>query len=241
MRFEDRVVLVTGAGSGIGRAVAVGFGAEGAHVVLAGRDVERLAEVADAVGEAGGTALPVPTDVSDSHSVDALFREVDAEYGILHSAANCAGVWETGCAADMSDIVWDRVIGTNLTGLWRCLRGEVRLMVEGGAIVNVASVVGRHHSVPGAAAYAASKAGVEALSRTAAREYIGRGIRINTVSPGRIDTLHLAGADHGFGSCPPIGRVGGLAEAANAVLFACSDESSYFVGHDFVLDGGVTA
>ncbi|WP_433273755.1 SDR family NAD(P)-dependent oxidoreductase [Actinosynnema sp. CS-041913] len=245
-RFAGKVALVTGAGSGIGRAVAGAFAAEGAAVVLAGRDPDRLAGTERAIRDRGGVVLAVPTDITDPAAVAALFGRIEAGHGRLDVAVNNAGVKEVSLVGDTDEASWLRVVGTNLTGTWRCLRAEVDAMRgHGGVIVNVASTVGRHSTLPGFGAYAATKAGVEALSRTAAREYIGQGIRINSVSPGPFDTdMSLAPGETAeqraerFGAALPIGRIGTPDEAARTILWVCSEDASFFVGHDFVVDGG---
>ncbi|MGW4115677.1 SDR family NAD(P)-dependent oxidoreductase [Actinosynnema sp. NPDC004786] len=245
-RFADRVALTTGAGSGIGRAVAIALAGEGAAVVLAGRDPDRLAETERGIRERGGTALAVPTDIADADAVAELFAAVGDRFGRLDVAVNNAGVRELGPVGELDEEAWLRVVGTNLTGTWRCLRAEVEAMRgRGGAIVTVASTVGRHSVLPGFGAYAATKAGVEALTRTAAREYAREGIRINTVSPGPTDTAmafapgeSLAERDERFAAVVPAGRVAAIEEVARTILWACSDEASFFVGHDFVVDGG---
>ncbi len=187
-RFTGKVVLVTGGGSGIGRATARAFAAEGATVVVAGRDEQRLAS---AVNEIGGDASAVTVDVTDSGDVARMVETVVARHGGLHVAFNNAGILgEPAPAADLREEVFDAVIATNLTGTWLCLKHEVAHMRahDGGTIVNMASNIGAHGRRPNLAAYAASKAAVSALTRAAARDHIAEGVRINAVSPGATDT-----------------------------------------------------
>jgi NAD(P)-dependent dehydrogenase (short-subunit alcohol dehydrogenase family) len=247
-RFTGKVVLVTGGGSGIGRATARAFAAEGATVVVAGRDERRLAS---AVEELGGEASAVTVDVTDSADVARLVETVVARHGGLDVAFNNAGV--LGSPAPVADLAEDdfaAVIGTNLTGTWLCLKHEVAHMRAhgGGAIVNMASNIGAHGRLPNMAAYAASKAAVSALTRTAARDHIADGVRINAVSPGATATdMSLrpgeTDADRAarLKDAIPLGRVGATAEVAAAVLWLASDEAAFTVGHDLVVDGGATA
>jgi NAD(P)-dependent dehydrogenase (short-subunit alcohol dehydrogenase family) len=247
-RFTGKVVLVTGGGSGIGRATARAFAAEGATVVVAGRDERRLAS---AVEELGGEASAVTVDVTDSADVARLVETVVARHGGLDVAFNNAGV--LGSPAPVADLAEDdfaAVIGTNLTGTWLCLKHEVAHMRAhgGGAIVNMASNIGAHGRLPNMAAYAASKAAVSALTRTAARDHIAEGVRINAVSPGATDTDMSrrpgeTDADRAarLKDAIPLGRVGATAEVAAAVLWLASDEAAFTVGHDLVVDGGATA
>lgn len=250
-RFNDRVVLVTGGGSGIGRAIAVAFAREGATVVVAGRDTGRLDEtVAEIAADAGGTASAVAVDITNSEDVERMLGEVIRDHGRLDVAVNNAGVLRTGPIGDLADADWDATVDTNLTGMFRCLRGEIRVMraAGGGTIVNISSNVGAHVRRPGTGAYAASKAAVSVLTRVAALDHIGDGVRINAVSPGPTDTAMSfrpgeTPADRAarLRATNPIGRVGERREIADAVLWLASEQSSYVVGHDLVVDGGASA
>ncbi|OXM61766.1 glucose 1-dehydrogenase [Amycolatopsis vastitatis] len=248
VRFTGKVVLVTGGGSGIGRATARAFAAEGATVVVAGRNEQRLAS---AVKEIGGDASAVTVDVTDSADVARMVETIVARHGGLHVAFNNAGILgEPAPAADLREDVFDAVIATNLTGTWLCLKHEVAHMRAhgGGAIVNMASNIGAHRRRPDLAAYAASKAAVTALTKAAALDHIAEGVRINAVSPGATDTDMSrrpgeTDADRAarLKDAIPLGRVGATAEVAAAVLWLASDEAAFTVGHDLVVDGGATA
>ncbi|WP_370971917.1 SDR family NAD(P)-dependent oxidoreductase [Amycolatopsis sp. cg9] len=245
-RFTGKVVLVTGGGSGIGQETARAFAAEGATVVVAGRDEQRLAAAAK---EIDGGAVTV--DVTDSADVARLVGTVIARHGGLHVAVNNAGILGSPApAADLDEDGFGAVLDTNVTGTWLCLKHEVAHMRAhgGGAIVNISSNIGAHGRLPNMAAYAASKAAVSALTRTAARDHIAEGVRINAVSPGATDTgMSLrpgeTDADRAerLKGAIPLGRVGATAEVAAAVLWLASDEAAFTVGHDLVVDGGATA
>ncbi|WP_410614142.1 glucose 1-dehydrogenase [Amycolatopsis sp. lyj-109] len=247
-RFAGKVVLVTGGGSGIGRATAGAFAGEGATVVVAGRDERRLTA---AVAEIGGDASAVTVDVTDSADVARMVETVVARHGGLDVAFNNAGILGSpAAAADLGEDDFGAVLGTNVTGTWLCLKHEVTHMRAhgGGAIVNMASNIGAHGRLPNMAAYAASKAAVSALTRTAARDHIADGVRINAVSPGATDTDMSrrpgeTDADRAarLKNAIPLGRVGATAEVAAAVLWLASDEAAFTVGHDLVVDGGATA
>ncbi|WIX88680.1 glucose 1-dehydrogenase [Amycolatopsis sp. DG1A-15b] len=247
-RFAGKVVLVTGGGSGIGRATARAFADEGATVVVAGRDRQRLDA---AVQEIGGDASAVTVDVTDSADVARMVETVVARHGGLDVAFNNAGILGSpAAAADLGEDDFGAVMGTNVTGTWLCLKHEVAHMRAhgGGAIVNMASNIGAHGRLPNMAAYAASKAAVSALTRTAARDHIADGVRINAVSPGATDTDMSrrpgetdAGRAERLKNAIPLGRVGATAEVAAAVLWLASDEAAFTVGHDLVVDGGATA
>ncbi|MFG1923575.1 SDR family NAD(P)-dependent oxidoreductase [Cryptosporangium sp. NPDC048952] len=251
MRFTDKVVLVTGGSSGIGRATAIAFGREGATVVVAGRRAAALDATVEEVSAAGGKASAVVADVSSGDDVRAAVAATVERHGGLHVAVNNAGLLgRIAPLAELSEDDWSEVVSTNLTGLWLALKHEVTHMRAhgGGAIVNVASNIGAHSRREGFGAYAAAKAGVSVLTRTAALEYVGDNIRVNAVSPGPIDTPMslgpgetIADRDARLAGVVPLRRAGSPAEVAAAVLYLASDDAGFTVGHDLVLDGGVTA
>ncbi|CAM5261370.1 SDR family NAD(P)-dependent oxidoreductase [Streptomyces aurantiogriseus] len=247
-RFSGRTALVTGGGSGIGRTLALAFAAEGARVVVAGRSRAPLDETVALVGRAGGTAVAQVADVSRPADVDGLVRATVERFGSLDVAVNNAGVFRGGPVADLGEEDWRTLLDTNVTGVFLALRAEVRQMRTqpgGGAIVNVSSNLGAHKQVPGATAYAASKAAVTALTRGAALDHIGDGVRINAVSPGASDTpMSLRPGESEAERAvrmkeeSPLGRVASTEEVARAVLYLASDDAASVVGADLVVDGG---
>ncbi|MFG2129349.1 SDR family NAD(P)-dependent oxidoreductase [Streptomyces sp. NPDC048751] len=248
-RFSGRSALVTGGGSGIGRAVALALAAEGARVVVAGRSREPLDETVALVEKAGGTAVARVADVASPADVEGLVRAVVDEFGSLDVAVNNAGVFRGGRPfAELSDEEWRALVDTNVTGVFLALRAEVRQMRAqqgGGAIVNVSSNLGPHRQAPGTTAYAATKAAVSSLTRGAALEHIGDGVRINAVSPGPSDTAMSlrpgeSAADRAarMKEQSPLGRVSSTEEVAQAVLYLASDAAASVVGADLVIDGG---
>lgn len=249
-RFADKVALVTGGGTGIGRATALALARAGATVVVAGRTAGPLDETVALIRAAGGQADAIPADITQSEQVAGLIDQVAHRHARLDVAVNNAGILGApGPLADLDVVAWTTVLGTNLTGLWLSMKHEIRHMRAhgGGAIVNVASTIGAHATVPGMGAYAATKAAVSTLTRAAAKESIGDGIRINAVSPGPVDTpmSRLPGEtdadrDARFGKLLPIGRVARTDEIAAAVLWLASDEASYVAGHDLVVAGADT-
>jgi NAD(P)-dependent dehydrogenase (short-subunit alcohol dehydrogenase family) len=250
MRFENQVVLVTGGGSGIGRAAACAFAAEGATVAVVGRSAEPLAQTVKLIESAGGAASAVPADVTRADDAAAMVETVVRRHGGLHVAFNNAGVFVPGGVADLTVEDWSRAVDGNLTGTWLSMKHEIAHMRAhgGGTIVNTASNLGAHGRRAGISAYVATKAAVSALTRNAALEHVADGIRINAISPGPVDTpMSLrpgetpADRANRLRTALPIGRVGTLDEVTSAVLWLASAESGFTVGHDLVLDGGATA
>ncbi len=247
--FSGKVALVTGAAAGMGLATARAFAEAGAAVVLADYKEEVVAAEAEKLRAAGHQALAVRCDVSNDDEVAAMVARAVAEFGRLDCAFNNAGVMaHIAPTADSTRDEWDRVIGVNLRGVWACMKHELRQMERqgSGAIVNNASV-GALTGNPGIGAYIASKHGVVGLTRTAALEYVRKGIRVNAVNPGLIDTQVardvVAGDERAYGEIAknvPIGRAGRPEEIASAVLWLCSPGASYVVGHALTVDGGMT-
>ncbi|SDK60322.1 SDR family NAD(P)-dependent oxidoreductase [Streptomyces indicus] len=251
-RFTGKSVLVTGAGSGIGRATALAFAAEGARVVVAGRGRAPLDETVALIEAAGGTASAVTADVSKAESVRALVAEAVARHGRLDVAVNNAGVFRGGGpVAELSADDWQTLLDINVTGVLHALQAEIAVMrgqEGGGTIVNISSNLGAHTRIPGVAGYLTSKAAVSALTRAAALDHIGDGVRINAVSPGASDTTMslLPGESEAeravrMKSSNPLGRVSRLTEVAAAVLYLASDDAASVVGTDLVIDGGAAA
>src|SRR5215472_4903894 len=247
--FSGKVALVTGAAAGMGLATATAFADAGAAVVLADFKEEAVKAEAQNLVAAGHKAIAVRCDVSDDAQVSAMVDRTVAEFGQLDAAFNNAGVMaQIAPTADSTREDWDRVIGINLRGVWSCMKHELRLMERqgSGAIVNNASV-GALTGNPGIGSYIASKHGVVGLTRTAALEYVKYGIRVNAVNPGLIDTQIardvVSGDELAYDDIAknvPIGRAGRPEEIASAVLWLCSPEASYVVGHALTVDGGMT-
>jgi NAD(P)-dependent dehydrogenase (short-subunit alcohol dehydrogenase family) len=250
-RFTGKVVLVTGASSGIGRTTAVAFGREGAKVVLTGRRRDQLEETLALVTAAGGTGVTVCGDCSRVEDVRRMVDAAVSGYGRLDCAFNNAGI-EGGKAfvptADYSEAIWNEVIAINLTGVFLCLKYEIQQMLKqgGGAIVNMSSVAGLIGTRIGIG-YGASKHGVIGATRAAAIEYAAHNIRVNAVCPGVIRTEMTERAffhDDELGAAMtrrhPLGRLGTTEEVAEAVLWLCSDQSSFTTGHALPVDGGLT-
>jgi NAD(P)-dependent dehydrogenase (short-subunit alcohol dehydrogenase family) len=247
--LKDKHALVVGASSGIGRAIALRLGAEGARVVVAARREKEAGEVvADIIGK-GGTACFRAVDVSDTNAVEALVGAAVAEYGPLHVAVNNAGIEGTPFVptADYEEAVFDAVIDTNLKGVWRCMKYEIPQMVDGGAIINMSSIAGLGANEMMGCAYTASKHAIIGMTKTAAREYAGRGIRINAICPGVIATdiaersfLQDKEVARKVLKMHPLGRLGTPEEVADAVVWMACGQSSFMTGHALVLDGGAS-
>jgi NAD(P)-dependent dehydrogenase (short-subunit alcohol dehydrogenase family) len=251
--FDGKVALVTGAGSGIGRASALAFAREGASVVVSDVDADGGAQTVHLINDLGGDATFIRADVSQSADVEALVAGSVEAYGRLDYAHNNAGV--SGIAGlntsplEYPEEAFDRVIAVNLKGVWLCMRQEVPRMLAqgGGAIVNTASIMGLV-STPGAGAYAASKHGVIGLTKSFALAYAAQGIRVNAICPGYIDTPMVRTPmnmvpemEQQVIARHPVGRLGTPQEIAAAVIWLCSDAASFVTGHAMVADGGYIA
>jgi len=249
-RLDGKVAIVTGGAAGIGASSVQLFAAEGAQVVLADADTELGEHTADLLVRRGLQVVFVNVDVGRTPSVRSLLDETFKRFGRLDVLFNNAGISVGGGAVDISERRWQQVLNVNLTGVWRCMKYAIPLMIAsgGGSIINNASVqalVG----IPGWAGYAASKGGVAALTRQAAVEYADRGIRVNSIAPGTIDTPMnqriFARADEpealvsSWAAMHALGRIGKPEEVAEVAAFLASDASSFITGECIAVDGGL--
>lgn len=243
--FETKVALVTGGSFGIGHATAIAFAKRGAKVAVV--DWKEDHETVDAIKELGGEAIFIRCDVSKSDEVRNMVQKIEEKFGRLDYAFNNAGVeGETAITHECTEENWDRTIGVNLKGEWLCMKYEIPLMLKQGkgAIVNNASIAGLV-GFQGIPAYVASKHGILGLTQNAALEYAKQGIRVNAVCPGVIRTPMIdrftgkkKEVEKQFESLEPIGRLGEPEEVAEAVIWLCSDSSSFVTGDAMAVDGG---
>ena len=246
--LNGKVGIVTGAGSGIGRVTAQVFAREGAQVVVADWDEESARETVSMIEAEGFEALCVRADVSDEDSVLQMVRQSVDRFGALHCASNNAALGAGFHATHELDRArWDRCLAVSLTGVWLCLKYQIPAMIEsgGGSIVNISSVSGIRGQVT-QAAYAASKGGVIALTKTTAAEYAQRGIRVNSVAPGGIETPGLSTYLKAYPEIREatenqhaMRRFGRPEEIADAVTYLCSDRSSFITGQVLGVEGGI--
>ena len=249
-QLDGKVALITGAGSGIGRASALAFAREGAKVAVADIVVEGGEETVRMVKEAGGEAFFIKVDVANAADVEAMVNAVVDTYGRIDCAYNNAGIEGRLASTDeYPEDMFDKVIDINLTGVWLCMKYELPQMLKqgGGAIVNTASGAGLI-GVAGMSAYVASKHGVVGLTKTAALEYAKSGIRVNAVCPGLIQTpmVERITADQpqlgeALVAAEPVGRTGKPEEIAESVVWLSSDAASFVTGHAMSVDGGFVA
>ncbi|MEU0087020.1 SDR family oxidoreductase [Streptomyces sp. NPDC006274] len=243
-RFTGKVALVTGGGSGTGRATALAFAKEGATVVVAGREPRDLRDTVALIEKEGGTADAIMADVTHGMDVIRLMKSTVERHGGLHIAFNDATwIGKPHRLAETCEAVWGEILSSNLTGVWLLMKHEIAHMREngGGVIVNHSTNVSINGRKVGFGAYAAAKAALSTLTRTAAQEHVGDGIRINAISPGDVEaTDGRADWEEHVRTAAPAGRIAGIEEVADTVVWLCGPESKFVVGHDLVLDGGVT-
>ncbi len=242
--LQGRIALVTGASQGIGRAIALELARQGATVALAARNESKLAEVAAEIASAGGQAAAFALDVASEDSIKAGAKAVLDKYGKVEILVNNAGITRDDLAMKMKRADWDDVLATNLTGAFLLTQAVMRPMMKNrwGRIVNITSVVGRTGQT-GQVNYAASKAGMIGMTKSLARELASRGITVNAVAPGYIETAmtHVLSEElvKQMLASIPLGRAGSDQDIANAVAFLASDAASYITGHVLDVNGGM--
>jgi len=246
-RFVDKTVLITGGGAGLGRAIALAFAAEGARVAVAGRTAAALDETVALIDKDSGVAAAFPADVRQPAAVQSLVAQTAGHFGGLDIAVNSAGILRNGPVGDLSYEDWRDLLDINVTGVFLSMQAEIGYMRAhgGGAIVNLSSNLGVHRRLAGFGGYVATKAAVTALTRNAALDHIGDGIRINAVSPGPSATsMSLRPGETEEEQVVrmrqqiPLGRVCSTDEVAAAVLYVASSAAGSLVGTDLVIDGG---
>jgi NAD(P)-dependent dehydrogenase (short-subunit alcohol dehydrogenase family) len=242
MRWKGSVVIVTGAGRGIGHSLALAYGEQGANVIAAELDTDACEQVAETIRLGGGQAIAVPTDVRQPAEVERLINRAVETYGTVNIMINNAGIMRSASPYELAIEDWEAVIGTNLTGIFLCSREAAKVMRElnqGGSIVNIASTRAMM-SEPNTEAYAASKGGIVALTHALAVSLGADGIRVNCVSPGWIETSDyeaLRKADH---EQHPAGRVGKPSDIVKACFYLTDPGNDFVTGINMVVDGGMT-
>ena len=245
--LKGKVAIVTGGGSGIGRAAAMAMARAGATVVIGGRDAAKGEAVVEAIQQGGGRAIFQPTDVSKPAEAKALVERAVSEFGRLDIAHNNAGADGEQVPLHEQDIDGASMLfDVNIKGVFYCMKYEIEQMLKtgGGAIVNTSSIFGLN-GYPGWSLYSATKHAVTGMTKAAALDYAKQNIRVNAVGPGPVETALLAkgtgGDPHSYAAFVPMGRIGQPDEVADAVVWLLSDEARYVTGHTLPVDGGVCA
>lgn len=244
VELTGQVAVVTGATRGIGRGVATALAAAGARVAMLGRNEALLEEGAAAIREKGGEARVYTVDVADAEAVQTVFKAIVADFGALDILVNNAGITRDNILLRMKPDEWKDVLDTNLNGVFHCMQAAARTMLKArsGKIINLTSVSALRGNV-GQANYTASKAGIIALTKSSAKEFAARGVTVNAVAPGLIETEMTADMTDEVREYLlanlPMGRLGTVDEVANAVLFLASPFSNYITGHVLLVDGGL--
>lgn len=239
MEFQGKSAFITGASSGIGRTAAIELAKRGACVFIADINEEGGRETVAMIKENGGESHFQRTDITNEQNVIDSISLCNQMYGKIDFAVNNAGIIIGALLADLSEEDWDKVINVNLKGTWLCMKHEIQLMKKQqfGSIVNTSSIAGKiglkHH-----AAYVPSKHGIIGLTKTAALEYGEYGIRVNAVCPGTVHTSWVHRVTKKLSNLHALGRIGETEEIAEAIIWLCSDKSSYVTGHSLVIDGG---
>lgn len=244
MNFDGKVVLVTGGARGIGKAITERFHKHGANVAILGRNAEAAKGLATELSSRGAKCVGYGCDVADGAQIDATVDAIIKDFGKIDVLVNNAGVTQDGLLIRMSDEAWNNVINTNLTGAFKILRAVARPMMKArsGSIVNISSVVALIGNA-GQANYCAAKAGLLGLTKSAAREFAGRGVRVNAVAPGLVETDMTAKLNEeqkkALMTTVPLGRIGNVEDIAGAVYFLASNDAAYITGQVLSVCGGM--
>jgi len=248
MRLQNKVAIITGGGTGIGRGIAILFAKEGAKVVVSGRRVEPLDETVTVIKQAGGDAISIQADVSDEAQVKGLVEKTLQHYGSIDILVNNAGVYLPHDSVSATNDDWEQVMSIDLKGVWFCSKAAIpHMLTKGkGKIINIASIAGLV-GFPGSAFYCAAKGAVVNLTREMALDYAKKNINVNTIAPGVIESdmtkpfLNDEQAKKSFLDQTPVGRIGKPEDIGYAAVYLASDESDFVTGATLVVDGGWTA